>query len=520
MRTNLENNRTRDQRHSGGRFTVVRQTLTGTYSIASGAPTLQFLDPGVSSRTVFLPPYLAEGGQLIWIVNAGNSKLLTVVDANGVSVATVPAGSVRCFLEGLGSWVSTIHVTTPLNVLDFGAVPDDSTDNKAAFQRAADAALAQGTGLYFPGNQNLTYRVSGQTDFSGISHIWSDGTTIKTTSATENIFYKNSTTPITIHGFLFQTSVTRSGGAAIYLDGAAVKDTIENNVIVSQYVGIWRKNSVGTNIVRNEITGSVFADIILDSPGAGDSGDGYIAGNVLSSPAATAGIDWAAGGGDKIIGNKFLGQQIGLLVAPEENILTTGILVVNGNSFDRQVQAGVAFNKSAGTSTLSFVGIVGNVFTCVLPITVQGASNWITQLTLHDNVVEYTGVVTAFNLNAGRFVSVSGNSFYSAGAPNTPAITTQASWPSSCDIGQNFYYNTNIKWSLNGNTGVRTGIRVENYTVAGLPSGVAGDLAFATNCRVFNGAGTQEGAGVGTGSLVSHNGTAWKIVGTNVTAVA
>lgn len=59
-----------------------------------------------------------------------------------------------------------------------------------------------------------------------------------------------------------------------------------------------------------------------------------------------------------------------------------------------------------------------------------------------------------------------------------------------------------------------------SYTVAGLPAGATGDVAWASNCRVFNGAGVQEGAAAGTGGLVTYNGTAWKIAGTNVTAVA
>lgn len=66
-----------------------------------------------------------------------------------------------------------------------------------------------------------------------------------------------------------------------------------------------------------------------------------------------------------------------------------------------------------------------------------------------------------------------------------------------------------------------TTVNLPSYTVAGLPAaGTAGRMAFATNCRVFNGAGTQEGVGSGTGGLVVDNGTAWKIAGTNVTAVA
>ena len=51
-------------------------------------------------------------------------------------------------------------------------------------------------------------------------------------------------------------------------------------------------------------------------------------------------------------------------------------------------------------------------------------------------------------------------------------------------------------------------------------AGTAGDTAFASDCRAFNGAGTQEVAGSGTGAVVTYNGSAWKIAGTNVTAVA
>lgn len=63
--------------------------------------------------------------------------------------------------------------------------------------------------------------------------------------------------------------------------------------------------------------------------------------------------------------------------------------------------------------------------------------------------------------------------------------------------------------------------RLRSYTVATLPTpGTAGRLAYASNCRVFNGAGVQEGAGAGTGGTVVDNGSNWKIAGTNVTAVA
>jgi hypothetical protein len=59
-----------------------------------------------------------------------------------------------------------------------------------------------------------------------------------------------------------------------------------------------------------------------------------------------------------------------------------------------------------------------------------------------------------------------------------------------------------------------------SFTVATLPAGAAGKSVWCSNCRVFNGAGVQEGAAAGTGGFVTHNGTAWKIAGTNITAIA
>lgn len=57
--------------------------------------------------------------------------------------------------------------------------------------------------------------------------------------------------------------------------------------------------------------------------------------------------------------------------------------------------------------------------------------------------------------------------------------------------------------------------RLFPYTVAGLPSGGAGDVAFASNGRK-NG----EGAGAGTGVQVFHDGTAWRACDTGATVAA
>ncbi|MGX7706323.1 hypothetical protein [Methylobacterium sp. Gmos1] len=63
--------------------------------------------------------------------------------------------------------------------------------------------------------------------------------------------------------------------------------------------------------------------------------------------------------------------------------------------------------------------------------------------------------------------------------------------------------------------------KLPSFTVAALPAaGIAGRMAWASNGRAYNGAGTLQAAGAGTGVHVSDDGTAWRVVGTNQTVQA
>lgn len=68
--------------------------------------------------------------------------------------------------------------------------------------------------------------------------------------------------------------------------------------------------------------------------------------------------------------------------------------------------------------------------------------------------------------------------------------------------------------------------KVTAYAFASLPTGQpSGSVAFCTDGRAFTGVVTLgamvlEASGAGTGVLVTYNGAAWKIVGTNVTVSA
>lgn len=53
-------------------------------------------------------------------------------------------------------------------------------------------------------------------------------------------------------------------------------------------------------------------------------------------------------------------------------------------------------------------------------------------------------------------------------------------------------------------------VKLKSYTVATLPAGAAGDTAYASDLRAYDGAGTRQGAAAGTGGIVIKNGSAWK----------
>jgi hypothetical protein len=132
-----------------------------------------------------------------------------------------------------------------------------------------------------------------------------------------------------------------------------------------------------------------------------------------------------------------------------------------------------------------------------------------------------------------------------ASAANTASFLFQDAYSGRAEIGlmgdDNFHFKVSgdgSAWSealsINSSTGaigigtpspatkldVSGPVRVGQYTVATLPTGVTGAIAYASNARVFNGAGVQEAAGAGTGSLVVYTASAWKVVGTNVPASA
>lgn len=108
-----------------------------------------------------------------------------------------------------------------------------------------------------------------------------------------------------------------------------------------------------------------------------------------------------------------------------------------------------------------------------------------------DGPVKIGGEIT---LGAGSAARSSGDFYWDAGYPSGTGA-------------HHFRQGAGLTEYMTIDAGVQFGsaIRLKSYTVATLPSGSAGDTAYATDARKNN-----EGAGAGTGSLVWRDGSAWR----------
>jgi hypothetical protein len=104
MRSNLENNLAYKLRLQSTQHEITRFNLVGPFVIPPDGSEFQFLDPGASARTVFLPAISPGGGQFFMICNLSLTQDLNVVDSFGVAVATVQETQSMIFVSSRTAW--------------------------------------------------------------------------------------------------------------------------------------------------------------------------------------------------------------------------------------------------------------------------------------------------------------------------------------------------------------------------------------------------------------------------------
>ena len=142
MRANLDFALAHRLRHNNPTFTTVTMRLTGSHVIGVESPSMLFLDPGGSSRDVYLPAITPSGGQVVTIFNTG-VETLTVRSAGGTFIAALNTTEAAEFTSTTTDWyfrrnsTGTISYrivdTSPTTILDSDSLVIVSRSGNGAF---------------------------------------------------------------------------------------------------------------------------------------------------------------------------------------------------------------------------------------------------------------------------------------------------------------------------------------------------------------------------------------------------
>lgn len=331
-----------------------------------------------------------------------------------------------------------------VSVKNFGAIGNGVADDTIAMNKAH----ATGKVVYYPqGTYNFTSLAPIAS--GGIVGEGRDGTVLfcTTTDSSDAIIFNNSGFSPYFSSFTLKAANTAStpvktGGAGIKL--APVSGEIGyarmSNVLIAFFPKCFETVSASyMRIEGNEFLGYDVAGIILENVNQPDSGDSAIIGNLFNTPALTgAAVLQYSSGGAKIIGNKMLGGSNGY-VLNYRGTTNSGVLILNNNSIENMVNQCIALNRQSGTANFTNITIVGNEL-AVGPTGIQtDGSNFITTMTIANNVINLVGTGAGFGINLATI-----NHFYIGGNVikgngGTPVGITIAANCGNGKIGKNAY---------------------------------------------------------------------------------
>lgn len=502
-----------------GAFTVTVKTAAGSGALIpqTGTPTPVTGDGTNVASADYLRNDLAstaagKGAALIGLQGGGTVQDLAT-NASGKGAALVPFNDslATAYLKTTsdilnGEEVSFFRFLPPSQYAAIRA-GTSSYDILADFNTANAAFAVKGYGsLLIPyGLYNLSS--NGVIQFNG--HIRGEGagaTVIQSTSATADHFSLNYAGQFTFSGLSLTTSVTKTAGAGISVNGtgggASVKTHIHNIETAGLFYGINMANASYWTIRDGFIGESVKAGIRVDNTQNFDAGDNLIAGVVIQRTgvtAGTAGILHVASGGTKVIGNKILGHDRGYSLIPRVGATSVIDTVLTGNSIENCNNGIYVDTPNASTS-------VGQM---VLN------SNQISAISAGINL---NGTLNGATVNANQIAvnSASGIGIYTGPTTGSPAqvivacnqITGNSSASSQGIYG---YGLTGIEYDNNNISGVVTPyaniaglIRGATFTFATLPAAANGSIVYCSD-----GTAANPVASGGTGCIAKRLNGVW-----------
>ncbi len=386
---------------NGGNFTVGTLTRTGTATnnvvlgvvsdattynlltfnnVSSGAGSLGISGGGGSDKTLYLR--VPTAGTFDFKINNTSVGLLTSTGLNATPIgATTPASVVGTTFNSstdANRRTSKTNFNVPLNIMDYGAIPNDGLDDTTAINDAITAAMAAGTGVRIPGGVFSTtgITITGATGFSLIG----DGmgvSVLKTLTPSRVLIFVGGD-HVTVSGITFDGSCTTrtAGQQAVVADTNSFTFT-HNEIINSGEFAIMVGQAGGNSdlSITNNLIGLNYADGINLQNITG----GLVANNIING----ADDDCIAVGSCAyvdVIGNYCKSRNDlgttwgrGILVARGNDVL------ISGNYITAIKQTGIYISSEGGVARVGRASVIGNtVYACAIAsghgIEVNGAN--------------------------------------------------------------------------------------------------------------------------------------------------
>lgn len=313
-----------------------------------------------------------------------------------VSAAMQPVVNANTLAEArelLGGFGSTIF-----DVEDYGAVQGvlGGASQHIAIQACIAAAAAAGGSVLLPGFYPISapLQLPGNVTLQGINPKISGLYPVNTIDAIQmtNNGYMD------LKNFAITYFIPPSTGAVALTGTAAIRNLqsgffadIYNVEITACGTGIYITDSVEFYIDNCVVNAFVDVGVHVESASNPDAGDSTITACVFVglNTSSQAGITWVSGGGLRIINNKIVTAQNGILFNMANVVSTTGALFVTGNSIEGiATGGGVVLQRQGSSAFMRHVIIAGNELTgqvgVWVPTDAFGAT-WIGSLVVNGN---------------------------------------------------------------------------------------------------------------------------------------
>jgi hypothetical protein len=301
-----------------------------------------------------------------------------------------------------------------INVKDYGATGNGTTDDTAAIQNAINA-LPNGGAVWFPtGLYKITSTISVTVPMSlkgAVAGIDGSGKGSVISSPTGVSPFSCSSSRVSFNDLYFLANSTEADATSAQT--IAITFTTGDMCSVERcrfsyfYIGIWFQNCAYWFVKDNYFWKNSGYHLYIQNVASPDAGDQTLMGNIFQSGSAgnwagLAQVRQESGGGVRCVGNKFFQGPIGYQVAIAD-AAHTSILLVSANSFEHQTYAciqlrgsGVSNTGTFGRSVVSGNQFTGTEVTQGIYVVELGTGHMFTDLVFSNNTAVGTSGTTRF----------------------------------------------------------------------------------------------------------------------------